>query len=316
MGKRGNINSSSLPLGLDRVTIGYSEPTGPTTAKPRPPGQRSPFLMIFAGGTPGELIPLKPPRQTVGRGEGCAIRFDDEALSPSHAVLDFDSQGRLRVIDSRSSSGVLVNGVRLLPLQPKPLRSGDRLQLGGVVLKYVELDQLEEQAHRQQFRLTISDPLTGMHNRRHFVEQFPGFAERCRSRRQGVILLMIDLDRFKALNDQLGHLAGDAALRLVASVLGRLLRPEDLAARYGGEEFIIARSAASISEGVALADKIRQGLAAQPFRADEAEWPLSASVGVAFSRWNQPWNGEALIRLADDCLNTAKRMGRDRVVSE
>ncbi|MET1079285.1 MAG: diguanylate cyclase [Pseudomonas sp.] len=163
-------------------------------------------------------------------------------------------------------------------------------------------------------RLSQQDGLTGLFNRRHFDRQL--HAEWRRLRRMGapLALLMLDVDHFKAYNDQLGHLAGDDALRRVSAVLqGCLQREGDVACRYGGEEFAIILLNTRAEGASHVAARIHQLVA-------ELELPhpgsplgrLTLSIGIATSDPNQDSHPDALVAHSDQALYRAKREGRDR----
>jgi diguanylate cyclase (GGDEF)-like protein len=156
------------------------------------------------------------------------------------------------------------------------------------------------------------DPLTGLLNRRALGARAAAVLTEAAARGQPVALLLIDLDRFKAINDTHGHAAGDAALRDVAAVLGREVRRDDLACRWGGEEMLVVLRNRDLRRAEERAAKLRVAIkAARP-----GGFPgllVTASIGVAAF----PEHGaglDELIRRADAALYAAKRSGRDRVV--
>ncbi|HYD30982.1 MAG TPA: diguanylate cyclase, partial [Azospirillaceae bacterium] len=163
-------------------------------------------------------------------------------------------------------------------------------------------------------RLATLDPLTGISNRRHFMDR--AMAELQRARRQGhpVSLLLIDLDHFKRINDTGGHAAGDAVLRAVVERIGTTLRTTDTLARYGGEEFVVLLPEANCETARATAERIRLAIAATPVAFEQGAVHVTASIGVA--EWRDgPDTLETALRQADAALYQAKADGRDRVVA-
>ncbi|HLO94536.1 MAG TPA: GGDEF domain-containing protein [Burkholderiaceae bacterium] len=158
--------------------------------------------------------------------------------------------------------------------------------------------------------LTRHDPLTGLWNRRELGEQLARQALRA-ARGRIHALLMVDLDHFKRINDELGHAAGDAALRHVARLLQSALREQDCAARYGGEEFALLLPDTPLAGAQALAERLRAALAASVWSWQGRHWPLTASMGLALSA--PGCVGQALVETADQAMYRAKAQGRNRV---
>jgi diguanylate cyclase (GGDEF)-like protein len=158
----------------------------------------------------------------------------------------------------------------------------------------------------------ITDPLTGLFNRRGFVEHAPGLIETAACRNQPVGVLMFDLDHFKSINDRFGHAAGDDALRLFGEVMRANLRTSDLAARLGGEEF-----AAIVPGGpeVALSVGERMRVAFQEAGVEIAGFAMAATVSVGAVCERKPGISiETLLGRADETLYRAKAGGRNRVM--
>ncbi len=161
--------------------------------------------------------------------------------------------------------------------------------------------------HQQQ-QESLSDPLTGLANRRALTAKLNTAAH------QPGALIAVDVDRFKDLNDSLGHAAGDAALIEVARVLSEGLRRQDVAARTGGEEFAVYLPGASLAEGMAVAERLRRKLKESGFNWQGNAWDITASFGVSAVP-ETTRQGQNLSSQADKALYQAKRDGRDRVVA-
>lgn len=172
-----------------------------------------------------------------------------------------------------------------------------------------------EQAKAQLRELAIHDGLTGLHNRRFFDEVLDTLLKQARRHESRLAMLMVDVDHFKAFNDQLGHLMGDTALREVARALERSLRREsDMAFRYGGEEFavVLTRTSAEATEAIArrIVDSVRALGIAHP---GSPRRVLTVSVGLACWDPEQGGAAAALVERADKALYRAKEGGRDQV---
>jgi len=184
---------------------------------------------------------------------------------------------------------------------------GEPLYWQGVVSDITERKTLEERLEHQAFH----DPVTGLPNRRLFVDRL-GQALRRTRRRKGrrVTVLFMDLDGFKNVNDSLGHEAGDLLLSVVAQRLRRCLRPEDALARFGGDEFVVlVEDVDDSAEAVRVAERITEELR-WPFRLKRRELYVAASIGISLgdARTHDP---EDLLRDADTAMYRAKEAGSD-----
>lgn len=186
------------------------------------------------------------------------------------------------------------------------------------VLKARSLERISLASERETLieQLQISsntDFLTGVLNRRAFFahsEQQLAIAQRYR---RNLALILLDIDHFKRINDAHGHLAGDHILRSAVQMVSKSLRKMDVLARYGGEEFIILLPEADVEQGLAVAEKLREELAARPFAVDsELHIAITASFGVSALRGDESL--DHMISRADEALYVAKNAGRNRVV--
>jgi len=158
-------------------------------------------------------------------------------------------------------------------------------------------------------KLSLTDPLTGLYNRRHLMGTLATEVQRSRRQRRPFTVLLADVDKFKQYNDTHGHLAGDAALVKVAEVFRRTTRAVDCVARYGGEEFVVMLLECPIATAALVAERIRARVAEQ----DLGEGKVTVSIGLA----EYPDGGdtpEELIATADAAMYQAKSSGRNQVV--
>ncbi|MDZ4162514.1 MAG: GGDEF domain-containing protein [Burkholderiales bacterium] len=165
--------------------------------------------------------------------------------------------------------------------------------------------------------LSSRDPLTGLSNRRAFCHVMEQELDRVARLGDDALLLMVDVDHFKPVNDVHGHLAGDKVLQQMAQRLLTCIRPMDSVARFGGEEFAVVLPNCSHSYSTVVAERIRQAVEAQPFElGDGKTLSLTVSVGGAFApQWVR--SGVSLwVERADRQLYRAKKEGRNRVCLE
>jgi diguanylate cyclase (GGDEF)-like protein len=160
---------------------------------------------------------------------------------------------------------------------------------------------------------SVRDGLTNCFNRSHGLETLDGELRRARRSRQPMTILMFDIDHFKTINDELGHLRGDDLLRAVGAQLTRVLRSTDIRCRYGGDEFLIILPDTPLIGGQQVAESVRREMATLAMVAGGKTMPVTVSIGVAAAGRSE-LGVAALIDRADDALYQAKRAGRDRWV--
>jgi len=205
---------------------------------------------------------------------------------------------------------------RGLPL----LGNGSRVHIGlQTVLKFIWADDLEAEYQRKLVEGALQDPLTGLYNRRLLEDRLA--SELAAAKRHGrlVSVLMVDIDHFKAVNDRLGHLAGDEALRMVARTLLATIRKEDFVARFGGEEFVVIARETGLDGAQLLGERIRRAVERSRCVWQDQELSVTVSVGATVSALPAefvPGQTEPeLIDGADRALYRAKQEGRNRVVA-
>ena len=177
------------------------------------------------------------------------------------------------------------------------------------------LERAEWQERATEFQLmSITDPLTTLTNRRYLEERLSEELNRSKRYDYPMSFLMIDIDDFKAYNDNNGHQAGDLALQVTAHCLKAALRSADVASRYGGEEFCILLPQTSLVEAGVIADRIRQRVATTNFPHGKSQPLGKVSVSIGVSSFSKVINSaEFVIAAADRALYKAKRLGKDRV---
>ncbi|TMG80140.1 MAG: diguanylate cyclase [Betaproteobacteria bacterium] len=180
-----------------------------------------------------------------------------------------------------------------------------------------ELEERERallEANERLKHMSRTDSLTGLDNRRYFEQQLDLMFAHSQRLSEPLSCVMCDLDRFKSVNDEHGHQAGDAVLKQFAAVLKREAREIDRVGRYGGEEFIVLLPGTVLDASVTFAERVRKQVENHTFVFDGGTIRRTASFGVA--GWPHPrvTYCDALVRAADDALYVAKETGRNRVV--
>ena len=162
-------------------------------------------------------------------------------------------------------------------------------------------------------RIAATDPLTGLMNRRAFIEAVTRDRKREERSQQPWSILLLDVDHFKRVNDTYGHDAGDAVLQGVATVLAKIARKSDHVARWGGEEFVVALVQTADAGARIAAERVRRAIAETRFAIPSGDViAATASVGLA-SAANLEWSLEDLVQRADKAMYSAKHRGRNRV---
>ena len=268
-------------------------------------------------------------------------RSESEALSMSDAIsfdlivlsLSIAGDDPLRLASRLRAERATMEIPLLLVAEPEQhdrLLRGFDLGANDWVLRPVDENELRVRARNQIRRkfyqdrlradlghaleLALTDPLTGLYNHRYLMRHLGGLLSA--GQPAGIVVMMIDIDHFKMVNDRWGHATGDQVLKQVADMLRNRTRVFDSLARYGGEEFVVVMSGASASDAVRAAERLRvaiQGMNFMP-EADTAH-RLTVSVGVSRST-RLDVTSEALLGAADRALYRAKHQGRNRIEVE
>lgn len=195
-------------------------------------------------------------------------------------------------------------------------RANARQQVMLARFRHAELDheRLRERERSAAFeRLSLTDSLTGLPNRRFVETRLAGEVRRFGLRGESLCVAVLDIDHFKSINDRFSHGVGDKTLQTIASLLRDDIRPFDMAARIGGEEFLLAFPSNQLEQGVAACERLRVRLASHDWTGCHPDLRVTASFGVVEATGGATI--EQLIQLADAALYRAKNAGRNRVES-
>ena len=278
----------------------------------RPASSARACVVLLIGPNIGRRYELTDGSSLVGRDETCDITLQESSVSRNHGEVLIQSEKSI-VRDLGSTNGTYVND-RLVT--SASLRDGDIIRFGRVIFKYLTGSNIENAYHQEIYRLTTTDPMTQVYNRRYFMETLAREFSRSRRYELPLSLVMIDLDHFKHVNDTYGHLAGDHVLKLVGKTLNHSLRHEDVLARYGGEEFSALLPQTDIDMGIQVSERLRASIAEQSFAFDGLPIPVTISVGASTLKEDDDPTGKSLIKRSDEFLLKAKSEGRNRVVHD
>jgi two-component system cell cycle response regulator len=192
----------------------------------------------------------------------------------------------------------------------KPFEPSELLARVHAALRTKRLQDELRVRNAELDQVSRTDALTGLHNRRHLEERLAEYVSLLKRHGGELGVVLLDVDRFKRVNDEHGHAAGDAVLRILAGRVRESLRAEDVPGRWGGEEFLVLLPATGIDGTASVAERVRHSVARDPFQLSGIELAVTVSVGAA-AGVEDGWEG--LVRRADTCMYAAKEGGRNRV---
>ena len=279
---------------------------------PASPGNDS-LVVIYAKDESlrGKRFKLEKSPLTIGRIPDNDVVLEDDAVSRRHAQVEQRAETWF-IVDVGSRNGTLHNEGELA--KEAALGHGDRIKIGSTIFKYLTGADAESAYFEEVFKLTITDGLTQVNNRRHFDETLEREFLRARRHQRPLALLVLDIDYFKRINDQFGHLAGDQVLRELASLVQGRVRRDETVARYGGEEFVVLLPETGVDGAVSLAENLRARIEAHVFVFQGVTIPVTVSIGCAEASAADS-TAPDLFRRADEKLYAAKQGGRNRVSS-
>ena len=309
-------------MASDKNRVDYDDATQVIHTEPAAaPRKLNEFLLLIHTGTGptgdavgkeiGRRYDLDKDAILIGRGADNDIVLDLDTVSRRHARID-RRDGRTMLTDLQSTNGTYIDERRVAPYVPQELPRPARVIIGRAIFKYQAGDDLDLQYTEEIYQLKITDGLTGLPNRRRFMEVLSAEIPRARRYRRDLSLAMIDIDHFKNVNDSMGHLAGDHVLRELANVVSLQVRQGELFARYGGEEFVLLLPETNYEQARQTAERIRTKVESCTFQFADRKIPVTVSIGVA-SFQAPDMDEAALIESADKNLYKTKQGGRNRV---
>lgn len=301
--ERAGFPDAGLPDHTTTVTRQMPMPGPPVT------NRRSPSLVVVSGSLLGTIFRLDSEAISIGRDAVNVIAVNDAGVSRRHAMLERQGD-RVVVRDLGSKNGTYVNDIEI---RERELTDGDLLHVGHGTYKFLAGDSPEHSYYEGLHDVASKDKLTGIPNRRYFDEALGREVARVQRYGGTFVLLLIDLDHFKKVNDTYGHVFGDAVLRQFARIMRERLRVDDFCARYGGEEFAIILTNTSVDEARHLADAVRMLSAEHTYEEGGTSAQVTTSIGGAL--WNADMKeAKDLIEAADARLYEAKASGRNQVL--
>lgn len=278
---------------------------------------RQPCLVLYSGEQTGTRYPLVDGRLVLGRSPECGACLESLGISRRHAELR-EEAGVVVLHDLGSANGSFLNDRRVT--EPTPLRDGDLIRLGQLVLRFYERHSVDAVLHDKLYRLATVDTGTGVYSKRYLLETLEREIKVARRSQRPLAVICMDLDFFKTVNDRYGHNAGDDVLRGTAQAVQAVLRGSDVLGRVGGEEFAVVLPDTTALGALDMAERMRRAVSAQVFELPLpgttrlAQHRQTASLGVAELRPDMAAARE-LLAAADERLYASKRSGRNCVNS-
>ena len=245
---------------------------------------------------------------TVGRSASLSnIAILDNSISKTHFQIQ-NEDGKLYILDLRSTNKTYLDNEKLVPYKKYILKNNSQIRIGNAVLKFLAQGNLEIFSNQQVLNRSHTDSLTGLSNRAALKIKGPEFFNSDKS----FCVISLDIDHFKRVNDQHGHLAGDHILKKVSKQIQELIRLGDMAFRYGGEEFcIFTRNPYEVA--ISIAERIRLEIEKTVFKFEKKEIKMTLSLGVTTIKdSDKSW--QDVYARADSYLYEAKNSGRNKVV--
>ena len=267
------------------------------------------LVLIYGAPELGKRFPLTA-SITIGRDRSSDLVIEAADVSRQHARVEMRGEGEWTLADLASRNGTRRNGETIK--DTVTLANGDLVSVGGVIFKFIAGGNVEALFHEEIYRMTIFDGLTKVANKRYLLEFLDREVARAVRYGSPLSLAMIDIDLFKKINDEHGHLAGDMVLEQVATVMNALVRREQLLARYGGEEFAVVMPEIDEPELRVFCEKLRAAVESTKFENRQERIPVTISIGAAC--FTPSTSRDGLIQRADEALYRAKRGGRNVVV--
>ncbi len=299
----------------DKKTDGY----GDTSVRKREGSRRLPVLITLDGRRVSERFVLKQSKSVIGRDMTADLILSDGEISRRHCAVLWRNFNDPRsetpdcwITDAGSTNGTYLNGDIIE--REAMLTDGDMIRVGRTVLGFFLKDERVLELDQLLINMALHDSLTQLYKREFFFSELHREFDRSRRHDRPLSVAVVDIDYFKAVNDEFGHLSGDEVLRQFADLIRLSLREGDICGRFGGEEFAIVFPETDEEGAWNAAERIRTAVEKHEFEINsQVNRRITASVGVA-TMHEQFANKMDLIEAADRALYEAKQLGRNKTV--
>ncbi len=278
-------------------------------------GKNLGYFLIVLKGTDrdfGREFCIEKEKVIIGRGIDVDFQLWDSKVSRHHLALFLipTESGEMKVLyeDLMSTNGTYVNEKYSTKGE---LKNGDRITIGDTVVKFEIMDELEQEFSKRLYRMAVTDSLTGLYNKEYFYDELRRqFHIAIRYGRE-LSLIMLDIDNFKNVNDEYGHLSGDEALKSVAYAILETVRFQDIVSRFGGDEFCVLLPETSISGARFLGYRIKRSIEKLIFSSDKGTFKITVSMGIVSTKGVN--NFIDFVKKVDGALLEVKKSERSRI---
>ncbi|MFT4256419.1 MAG: GGDEF domain-containing protein [Pseudoxanthomonas sp.] len=268
-------------------------------------------VVVIHGESLGRRVDIGTRGVVVGRSLEADLYIGHPSVSRSHCRIWRDGESYF-IRDLGATNPTRVNEH---VINESELHDGDHIVAGECILKFICRSGVEARYHEEIYQLATLDPLTGLCNRRHFIEMADKDIARAVRHRRALSMCILDVDLFKPINDRYGHISGDGVLRKIASIIHDHARGDDIAARIGGEEFAVLLPECEADAAQDFAERLRQAIAAASFELGDETHHITVSIGVA-ALTAERGSCSRMLAAADAALYRAKHGGRNQVCME
>lgn len=267
------------------------------------------FIILQGADLIGQIYKAKN-NSIIGRGANVYITINDSAVSRDHAKISTLGSRRVFVEDLGSKNGTYVNTSKI---EKTELFDGDKVRIGNTILKFDILDEVEMSFQDKLFASSIEDDLTRIYNKKFFFESLAKDFSYAKRHKIHLSIITFDIDDFKKVNDNYGHVEGDFILRSLGKLIKPLIRTEDIFARIGGEEFAIILKNVGKDKAFLFAERIRTLIAKHPFKRQKTH-KITVSIGCETFHNKNYETHKQLFEKADGFLLKAKKKGKNVTV--
>ena len=278
---------------------------------PSPSSPHTACVVVIRGEGLGRRADIADQPILIGRAEEADLHFSHKSVSREHCRIWRDGEV-YRARDLGATNTTRVNDDRIVDCI---LADGDHLTIGENILKFISHSSVEAHYHEEIYQLATHDALTGLCNRRQFIELMDKEIARTLRHQRPLSLCIVDVDLFKPINDRYGHIAGDGVLQQIAALVQRHARNDDVAARIGGEEFAVMLPECAAETACLFAERLREEVATAQFTPGGESRCITISIGIAQLTPTRDTR-QSLMAAADAGLYRAKSQGRNRVCVE